>query len=117
MPEFRSRILAILEKPESPEVTAAWNAVQRDIMIAAVNDDYDEAVRLGVSLKTAGYAGAILRVLAAELLRAPQSARAGFIAGLKHETRRRLARCLRHPEAVMIDPGAEALAERVEAGL
>ena len=64
-----------------------------------------------------GYASAILRVLAAELLRAPQSARPGFIAGLKQETRRRLARCLRHPEAALIDPGAVALAERVEAGL
>jgi hypothetical protein len=31
--------------------------------------------------------------------------------------RRRLARCLRHPEAALIDPGAAALAERVEAGL
>ncbi|PIV00749.1 MAG: hypothetical protein COS57_15435 [Syntrophobacterales bacterium CG03_land_8_20_14_0_80_58_14] len=117
MPEFRPRILAILQKPESPEVTAAWNSVLRDIMIAAVNEDYEEAARGGVSLKTAGYASAILRVLAAELLRAPLSARPGFIAGLKQETRRRLARCLRHPEAALIDPGAAALADRVEAGL
>lgn len=117
MPEFRSRICAILEKPESPEATAAWNRVLRDIMIAAVNDDYDDAVRHGVSLKTAGYARAILRVLAAELLRAPKSGRPAFIAGLKHETRLRLARFLRHPEAALIDPGAAAIADRVESGL
>jgi glutamate dehydrogenase/leucine dehydrogenase len=117
MPEFRSRILAILREPESPAATAAWNTVLRDIMIAAVNEDCGEAARGGVSLKTAGYASAILRVLAAELLRAPQSDRPGFIAGLKPETRRRLAHCLRHPEAAMIDPGAAALAERVEEGL
>jgi len=114
MPEFTSRILAILQEPESPEATAAWNTVLRDIMIAAVNEDYDEAARHGVSLKTAGYANVILRVLAAELLRAPQSGRMGFIAGLKRETRCRLARCLRHPEAALIDPDAAVLAEWVE---
>jgi glutamate dehydrogenase (NAD(P)+) len=117
MPEFRSRILAILRESESPAVSEAWNTVLRDIMIAAVNEDYEEATQGGVSLKTAGYAAAILRVLAAEVLRAPQSDRPGFIAGLKPETRRRLARCLRHPEAALIDPNAAALAERVEEGL
>ncbi|MDP3097137.1 MAG: Glu/Leu/Phe/Val dehydrogenase dimerization domain-containing protein [Syntrophales bacterium] len=117
MPEFRPRILAILREPESPVVTEAWNTVLRDIMIAAVNEDYEEAARGGVSLKTAGYAAAILRVLAAELLRAPKSDLPGFIAGLKPETRRRLARCLRHPEADLIDASATALAERVEEGL
>ena len=117
MPEFRSRILGILDRPESPEVTAAWNTVLRDIMIAAVNDDYDAATRYDVSLKTAGYTAAILRVLAAELLRAPQSNRPAFIAGLKHETRRRLARCLRHPEAAMIDNIAVALADSVGIGI
>ena len=117
MPEFRSRILAILREPESPAATEAWNTVLRDIMIAAVNEDYDEAARGGVSLKTAGYAAAILRVLAAELLRVPQPDRPRFIAGMKPETRCRLARCLRHPEADLIDPGAAALADRVEEGL
>ena len=117
MPEFRPRILAILRELESPAATEAWNNVMRDIMIAAVNEDYEEAARGGVSLKTAGYTAAILRVLAAELLRAPQSDRPGFIAGIKPETRRRLARCLHHPEAALIDPGAAALAERVKEGL
>ena len=117
MPEFRPRILAILKEPESPASTEAWNTILRDILIAAVNEDYEEAALGGISLKTAGYAAAILRVLAAELLRAPKSDRPGFIAGLKPETRRRLARCLRHPEAVLIDPGALALAEQVEEGL
>jgi glutamate dehydrogenase/leucine dehydrogenase len=117
MPEFRSRILAILRESESPAVTKAWNTVLRDIMVAAVNEDYDEAARGGVSLKTAGYASAILRVLAAELLRAPKSHRSGLIAGLKPGTRRRLARCLRHPEAGLMDADAVALAERVEEGL
>jgi hypothetical protein len=117
MPEFRSRILAILREPESPAITEAWNTVLRDIMITAVNEDYTEAARSGVSLKTAGYASAILRVLAAELLRTPKSDRPKFIAGLKPETRRRLAHCLRHPEAALIDPGAATLAERIEEGL
>jgi glutamate dehydrogenase (NAD(P)+) len=117
MPEFRPRILAILRESESPAVTEAWNTVLRDIMVAAVNEDYDEAARGGVSLKTAGYASAILRVLAAELLRAPKSHRSGFIAGLKPGTHRRLARCLRHPEAGLMDADAVALAERVEEGL
>ena len=117
MPEFRSRILAILREPESPAVSEAWNTVLRDIMIAAVNEDYGRAAQGGVSLKTAGYAAAILRVLAAELLRVPPSDRSGFVAGLRPETRRRLAHCLRHPEADLIDAGAAALAERVEGGL
>ncbi|MBU4370773.1 MAG: hypothetical protein KKD68_02635 [Proteobacteria bacterium] len=117
MPEFRPRILAILREPESPVVTEAWNTVLRDIMIAAVNEDYEEAARGGVSLKSAGYASAILRVMAAELLRTPKSDRRDFIAGLKPETRRHLARCLRHPEASLIDAGAAALAKWVEEGL
>jgi glutamate dehydrogenase (NAD(P)+) len=117
MPEFRRRILAILRDPESPAVTEAWNTVLRDIMIAAVNEDYMEAARDGVSLKTAGYASAILRVMAAELLRARKSDRSGFIAGLKSETRHRLAHCLRHPEAELIDISAAALADQVEEGL
>ncbi|MHB8909776.1 MAG: Glu/Leu/Phe/Val family dehydrogenase [Syntrophales bacterium] len=117
MPEFLPRILGILREPESPAVTEAWNTVLRDIMIAAVNEDYTEAARGGVSLKTAGYSAAILRVLAAELLRAPKSTRPGIIAGLKPETRRRLAGCLRHPEADLIDTGAATLAERIEEGL
>jgi hypothetical protein len=86
MPEFRSRILAILREPESPAVTGAWNNVLRDIMIAAVNEDYEEAARGGFSLKSAGYASAILRVMAAELLRTPKSDRRDFITGLKPET-------------------------------
>ena len=117
MPEFRTRIFAILQEPESPAVTEAWNRVLRDIMIAAVNEDYDEAARSGLSLKSAGYASAILRVMAAELLRLPKSDRLEFIAGLKPETRRHLARCLRHPEAILIDASAEALAKWVEKGL
>lgn len=117
MPEFRLRILAILREPESPAVTELWNGVLRDIMIAAVNEDYKEAAGGGVSLKAAGYASSILRVLCAELLRAPKSGRAGLIAGLKPETRRRLVRCLRHPEAEMIGAGAAALAEQIEEGV
>jgi hypothetical protein len=41
----------------------------------------------------------------------------GLIAGLKPDTRKRLAQCLRHPEATLIDAGAPALAERVAEGL
>lgn len=117
MPEFRSRILAVLREPESQAATEGWNSVLRDIIIAAVNEDYREAARTGVSLKTAGYASVILRVLAAELLRAPRADRMKLIAGLKPDTRLRLARCLRHPEAALIDAGAASLAERVAEGL
>jgi glutamate dehydrogenase (NAD(P)+) len=117
MPEFRSRLLAILREPESPAATEAWNSVLCDMIIAAVNEDCREAARSGVSLKTAGYAAAILRVLAAEMLRAPQSERMGLVAGLKPDTRKRLAQCLRHPEATLIDAGAPSLAERVAEGL
>jgi len=56
-------------------------------------------------------------VLAAELLRAPRADRMKLIAGLKPDTRLRLARCLRHPEAALIDAGAASLAERVAEGL
>jgi hypothetical protein len=98
-------------------VTEAWNTVLRDIMIAAVNEDYEEAARSGISLKSAGYASAILRVMAAELLRTPKSDRLDFLAGLKPETRRHLVRCLRHPEANLIDSSAVALAKWVEEGL
>ncbi len=117
LPDFRSRLLAILREPESPAATEAWNSVLRDMIIAAVNEDCREAARSGVSLKTAGYISAILRVLAAELLRAPQSERMGLVAGLKPDTRKRLAHCLRHPEAGVIDAGAASLADRIAEGL
>ena len=104
MPEFRDRIKAILREPESPRITEQWNLVLRDIMFAAVNDDLDFARKEGLSMKTAGFAKATLRLVAAEMARMETKQRAAFWKDLPKKTRGYLEPYLQHPELRLFNP-------------
>lgn len=104
MPEFRERIKAILREPESLRVTEQWGFVMRDIMFAAVNDDFDFARGEGISMKTAGFAKATLRLLAAEMARMETEQRAAFWKNLPEKTREYLKPYLQHPELRLFNP-------------
>jgi len=104
MPEFRDRIKAILREPESPRITEQWNLVLRDIMFAAVNDDLDFARKEGLSMKTAGFAKATLRLVAAEMARMETKQRAAFWKDLPKKTRGYLKPYLQHPELRLFNP-------------
>ncbi|HOG17194.1 MAG TPA: Glu/Leu/Phe/Val dehydrogenase dimerization domain-containing protein [Syntrophales bacterium] len=104
MPEFRDRIKGILREPESPRVTEQWSMVMRDIMFAAVNDDLDFAGSEGISMKTAGFAKATLRLMAAEMARMDVKRRAAFWKGLPKKTRAYLHPYLQHPELRLFNP-------------
>lgn len=101
MPEFGPRIKAILSVPESAETTEAWNLLLRDIMFAAVNEDWAYARAQGVSLKTAGFANSQFRVLAAALAGADAAERDRVLADLPEGARRTLERFEAHPDAVL----------------
>ncbi len=104
MPEFRERIKTILREPESPRVTEQWSLVMRDIMFAAVNDDLDFAKGEGISMKTAGFAKATLRLMAAEMARMEIKQRAAFWKDLPEKTRGYLQPYLQHPELRLFNP-------------
>ena len=104
MPEFRERIKAILREPESPRVTEQWSLVMRDIMFAAVNDDLDFAKGEGISMKTAGFAKATLRLLAAEMARMETETRIAFWKDIPEKTRGYLQPYLQHPELRLFNP-------------
>jgi glutamate dehydrogenase/leucine dehydrogenase len=65
MPVYRSRIKDVLAVEESAESTALWNSLLRDIMISAVNEDFQLASQLGIQLKSAGFIRSQLRIAAA----------------------------------------------------
>jgi glutamate dehydrogenase/leucine dehydrogenase len=112
MPEFRGRIKKILsEENESEKTTAEWNKILRDIMFVAVNEDYTAAARESVSMKTAGFANAIRRVLSAVLLKLPENERVRLWKTLRNDTRSALIPFMRHPEAVLLNAGAVNIAE------
>ncbi|MBN2625864.1 MAG: hypothetical protein JXA95_04290, partial [Spirochaetales bacterium] len=99
MPEFRARIGEILDREESPETTARWNRILRDIMFSAVNEDFATAEREGVSLRTAGFRDSQLRVLTALLAPLPREERERLTLPLPEATRRLLGEYGKHPEA------------------
>ncbi len=98
MPEFRDRIKMVLAQEESPEVTAQWNLILRDIMFSAVNEDYAYASSKGISLKDAGFINTQFRVLAAALSRLPGEASGELISGLPREAQEQLEEAMKHPE-------------------
>jgi glutamate dehydrogenase/leucine dehydrogenase len=104
MPEFKERILGILAKDESRQVTDEWNTILRDIMISAVNEDSHTALSQGISLKTAGFIDAQLRVLAASLAPLNSSKRESLLAGLPEDTLGRLKEYEKHPEVALFKP-------------
>ncbi len=109
MPEFKERIKEILAAPESAATTHAWNMILRDIMFAAINEDYLTACQDGVSMKTAGFANTQLRVLCAMLLKLNYQKRTEMWAALSDTTRQKLEPFFSHPEAMLFNPRAKEL--------
>ncbi|MBU2026955.1 MAG: hypothetical protein KJ814_04965, partial [Proteobacteria bacterium] len=104
MPEFSERIKAILQERESQSTSDAWNMVLRDIMFASVNDDADFAEAEGISMKTAGFVDATLRLMAAEMARmAPENCTA-FWNSLPDKAKKYLRPYLSHPEVLLFNP-------------
>ncbi len=102
MPEFRERIKRILQEEEPGRATEGWNNLLRDIMFAAVNDDYDFAHRQGISMKQAGMMNAIARVLAAEAARQNHEERLAFGNELPEATKEFMKPFMTHPEFTML---------------
>ncbi|TAL37745.1 MAG: Glu/Leu/Phe/Val dehydrogenase [Spirochaetes bacterium] len=103
MPAYRDRIKGILAAPESPGSTEEWNAVIRDIIFCAVNEDSRFAAGRGVPVKTAGFARAILALLAARYAELDGAARASFLDGLGETARGLIGPHLRHPEVALLE--------------
>jgi glutamate dehydrogenase (NAD(P)+) len=104
MPEFKERIKAILQERESQGTFEAWNSVLRDIMFAAVNDDADFAQAEGVSMKTAGFVNATLRLMAADMAKMPSESRTLFWSRLPNKAKKHLGPFLTHPEVLLFNP-------------
>lgn len=113
MPELKNRLKAILLKKETPEVTEEWNALLRDIMFTSVNEDYEEALRLGVSMKTAGFINTQLRVLTAVLLKAPAEERHTLWEELPSSVKDRLRPFFDHPEAALLSADRDSIVEKL----
>jgi hypothetical protein len=104
MPEFSERIKAILLERESQSTFLAWNMVLRDIILASVNDDADFAQTEGISMKTAGFVDATLRLMAAEMARMASENRIAFWNCLPDKARKYLRPYLSHPEVRLFNP-------------
>lgn len=101
MPEFSGRLKKILIQKESKKSTRYWNDILRDIMFVAVNEDTILAKKESVSLKTAGYISAILRVLTAIILQSSKQKRQEYWDALPPKVKTRLRVFFEHPEAQM----------------
>jgi glutamate dehydrogenase/leucine dehydrogenase len=99
MPEFRERIKKILLTEESIQTTHEWNMILRDIMFAAINDDYDFAKKYNVSMKTAGLVNAQLRVLTAMLLKMSREKRIEYWNLFSEKIKELIQPFFLHPEA------------------
>lgn len=104
MPEFSERIKVILQEPESQGASEAWNMVLRDIMLASVNDDADFAKAEGISMKTAGFVDATLRLMAAEMARMAPGNCTEFWNSLPDKAKKYLRPYLSHPEVLLFNP-------------
>ena len=111
MPEFKGRITKILSVPESEETTQEWNMLLRDIMFAAVNEDYQTAKTDALSMKTAGFTNALLRVLSAQMLKMPDDRRLACWKGLNDTAKTMLKPFLSHPESRLFNPLSENIVE------
>ena len=74
-------------------------------MFSTVNEDYREAKKHGVSMKSAGFANAQLRVLAALLAKSDAELRSALIGTLSETTRTALRPFLCHPEIELYGSG------------
>ncbi len=109
MPEFRMRIKEILLQDESEETTARWNKLLRDILICAVNEDYDFAKANDISMRIAGFANAQLRVLAALLLGLSDHDRSTYWREFSDRLKELLRPFLLHPESALFSERRDAI--------
>lgn len=114
MPEFHDRIIQILSRDESHTTTTEWNALLRDIMWAAVNEDYRDSKIHHVSMKTVGFANAQMRVLAAMLLRMTGDERRHCWETLSSKTRELLIPVFDHPESSLINRNADVIVRELK---
>ncbi len=108
-PEYKNRIQSILRAAESEEATRQWNYILRDIMFSAVNDDREFSMKNGISMKTSGFADAILRVLAASMSRMDSGDFSETWNSLTGESTRLLKQYFSHPEVRNFCPSVETL--------
>jgi hypothetical protein len=108
MPEFKERLKKILSMPTQEEAHEGWNYLLRDIMFAAVNEDWDAASCNAVCMKQAGMMNAIARVIAAEMARMDEGERNLFQETLPEKTRDFLKPFLTHPEFHLLKSCAPA---------
>lgn len=107
MPEFRGRIKKILKEDESSLITEEWNHILRDIIIAQINEDFETSRNNSITMKTAGFANSILRVLAAELIKMEKSRRTNIWDSLTRDTRSKLKPVFEHPEVELFSDNIE----------
>jgi glutamate dehydrogenase (NAD(P)+) len=113
MPDFRTRIKEILSHPESEESFIKWNAVLRDIIFAAVNEDFQYSQKYNISMKTAGMVNALLRVLSAILVKAEKTERNKLWEGIPQKTKEMLVPFLKHPETLLYNSNAKDVLEEL----
>ncbi len=111
MPEYSDRIKAILAEKESKVTTESWNALIRDILIVAVNNDFQKSTRIGKPMKVAGFVDALLRVLSARLMKADSQERFELWENLPVETKNAIQPYLSHPESQLYNPDAGKVAQ------
>ena len=101
MPEFKERIHEILLKKESSAVSVEWNKVFRDMIFMAVNEDYQFAKEIDVSMKDAGFINSQFRVLSAALGKIPEEAKKALMTELPQKAKQTLRKFIKHPETAL----------------
>lgn len=113
MPEFKERLKSILtlKNKDEQKLSNEWNKLMRDIIFAGLTDDFDFADQHNLSLKTAGFVNAILRVLCSMLLSVSDEERTQFWDTLSQRSRDLIKPYFSHPEAQLINPNAQNIWE------
>lgn len=109
MPEFKGRIKDILREDESLDITEKWNGILRDIIFTQVNEDYLYSKNSGISLKTAGFSNAILRVITAIVVKSDSKSRIELYNSLGERAKNEIREFFNHPEAGILSNEIESI--------
>jgi len=110
MPEFSDRIRNILfHTADTAAQTKAWMDILRDMMCAAVNEDYRSAEETGISMQEAGFANSQLRVFTAMFLKANAAKRSRIWNILSEKTKTRMRSFFAHPETRLHNKDTERI--------